>query len=51
MECVLEIRKKKTHLEVQVMFEASLSSQLQHIETLQEYSQDYILYKKKKTLT
>lgn len=30
------------------MFEASLSPQLQHIETLQEYSQDYILYKKKK---
>lgn len=41
-------KKKKTHLEFQFMFEASLSSQLQNIETLQEYSQEYILYKKKK---
>lgn len=45
-------KKKKKHLEFPFMFEASLSSQLQNIETLQEYSQEYILYKKKnKTLT
>lgn len=44
-------KKKKNHLEFQFVFEASLSPQLQHIETLQEYSQDSILYKENTDIT